>query len=79
MKSLNSSASQKLSGSGDVLVDVLLDSGDLVELDLSIKYIMDIFTYRKIGSHRCIPIGYKGPLRWQGLQWMIRIRSRDIQ
>lgn len=36
MKSLNSSAGQKLSGSGNVLVDVLLNSGDLVELNLSI-------------------------------------------
>lgn len=45
MKSLNSSASQKLSGSGDVLVDVLLDSGDLVELDLSIGRLglIDVF------------------------------------
>ena len=79
MKSLNSSAGQKLSGSGNVLVDVLLNSGDLVELNLSIKNIMDIFTYRKIGFHRCTTISHKGPLRWQGLQWMIRIRSRDIQ
>jgi hypothetical protein len=52
MKSLSLSSGQKLSSGGNVLVDVFLDSGELVKLDLSIGRLsfIDVFLLSTLGG-----------------------------